>query len=81
MEPIATPLDDPLLAWKGVGVAVAAVPLLGVVATIGTVAMVVAEAPEFPETGVVSAGTGAGVPTTKTGTAAVAVPDGAAVGV
>lgn len=82
MEPMATPLDDPLLAWRGRdGLEVVAFPLLPVAAGIGTVAMVVAADPEFPEAGVVWAGTGAGVPTTKTGAGAVAVPVGAAAGV
>jgi len=45
MEPMATWLDDPLLVWKGVAVGRV---LLPVGAAIGTVAIVVAEAPEFP---------------------------------
>ena len=84
MLPKATPVEEPLLARRGaVGDAVPlpADPVDG--AGIGTVAIVVsAGTPEFSETGVVSAGTEAGVPTTRTGTAAVAVPsDGASVGV
>jgi hypothetical protein len=80
MLPKATPVEEPLLACSG-AVGAAAVPLPADVAAIGTVAMVVAEAPELPEAGVVSAGTAAGVPTTSTGAAAVAVPVAAAVGV
>jgi hypothetical protein len=81
MLPNATPVEEPLLARRGAVGAAPEVPLLADGAATGTVAMVVAEAPELSETAVVSAGTAAGVPTTRTGTAAVAVPAGAAVGV
>jgi hypothetical protein len=79
MLPNATPVEEPLLARSGAVGAAVLLPPVG--AATGTVAMVVGAVPELPETGVVSAGTAAGVPTTRTGTAAVAVPDGAAVGV
>jgi hypothetical protein len=86
MLPNATPVDEALLARSGAVGEAPEVPLPAENpedgAATGTVAMVVAEAPELSETAVVSAGTAAGVPTTRTGTAAVAVePAGAAAGV
>jgi len=75
---MATPLEEPLLVCT---IGVLPLRLLDGVAAIGMVAMVVADAPEFPDAGVVAAGTGAGVPTTKIGAGAVAVPVGAPAGV